>query len=398
MKKIISLLIAILAIVTVSCHKGNKITVEPDGKDLPYRKVQKSIDDSLKLKYADKYYRQEKYSLAVGLYEDLIPTTRLTPVGATVFYRFAECHYGMKDYYLAGYYFKTFNKKYPSHKKAQEALFKSALCKVKLSPAYTLDQTDTKKAIQDLQLFVDRYPNSTYTDTCYTLLKNLHFKLEKKDFENARIYHHTERYKSAVVALEDFIEEYPGSKFKEEAMFLLVESAMELGINSIETKKAKRLEDALAYYNTFIKVYPESNYMNEATALKNKSNAELKSFLISELEKNYQRSIRADEKLKTAYLALARDSYKSLKRLYPEQTEEERIQNLISAVNKDYETYLFQDIQRNLDALENALPEKKRAAYDKTIKSYRTFVSAFPNSELFPKAVALKNEADKELD
>lgn len=396
MKKLI--LILLTAVAAVSCNKGNKITVEADGKDLPYRKVQKSIDDSVKIKYADKYYRQEKYTLAVGLYEDLIPTTRLTPMGATVFYRFAECHFGMKDYYLAGYYFKTFNKKYPSHKKAQEALYKSALCKVKLSPAYTLDQADTKKAIQDLQLFVDRYPNSTYTDTCYQLLKKLNLKLERKDFENARIYHHTMKYKSAVVALEHFIEEYPGSQFKEQAMFLLVESAMELGINSVESKKAERLESSLDYYRTFEKVYPESKYMDEATNLRNKANIELQNFLFLEMERSYQRAQKVEEKLKSSYLAYARGNYKSIKRLYPEQLETERVMTLIESINSEYEAALFSDIERNVEILKNATPEKKRAAYDKSIKSYRTFVAAFPESELFAKAVALKNEADKELD
>jgi outer membrane protein assembly factor BamD len=51
-----------------------------------------------------------------------------------------------------------------------------------LSPIYSLDQTDTYKAIDKLQAFIDTYPNSEYLSEankgCYR--KNR----EKKLFEN----------------------------------------------------------------------------------------------------------------------------------------------------------------------------------------------------------------------
>ena len=55
-----------------------------------------------------------------------------------------------------------------------------------LSPVYSLDQTDTFKAIDKLQSFIDAYPNSEYLAEANETVKVLREKIEKKVFENAK--------------------------------------------------------------------------------------------------------------------------------------------------------------------------------------------------------------------
>lgn len=56
----------------------------------------------------------------------------------------------------------------------------AAYCKFLDSPAYNLDQESTYDAIKELQLFVNRYPNSDRVEECNKYLDILRDKLEKK--------------------------------------------------------------------------------------------------------------------------------------------------------------------------------------------------------------------------
>jgi outer membrane protein assembly factor BamD len=51
---------------------------------------------------------------------------------------------------------------------------------------YSLDQTDTVKALEKLQAFIDNYPNSEYVAQANEVVKVLNGKLEKKAYENAK--------------------------------------------------------------------------------------------------------------------------------------------------------------------------------------------------------------------
>jgi outer membrane protein assembly factor BamD len=55
-----------------------------------------------------------------------------------------------------------------------------------LSPIYSLDQTDTYKAIDKLQVFIDTYPNSENLSEANETVRVLQEKNRKKVFENAK--------------------------------------------------------------------------------------------------------------------------------------------------------------------------------------------------------------------
>ena len=268
MKKHI-LLYSLILIVLASCKNiEGMVTVEEDGKDLPFRKVLKHQDNNVKYKYAEKYFTNKEYTKAVELYEELVPAYVLTERAQHVYYRYAECQYFMKDYYLAGYYFKKFTRKYAISSKAEEALFMHALCKVKLSPNYSLDQTETENAIEALQLFVDRYPQTVKKDTCNLIMDKLNAKLELKQFEKAKLAYNTENYKAATVLFKTTLEKYPNTRYKEETMFLHLKSSLLLAENSIETKKKERFEETIKSYHIFVASFPDSENRKEAEKIK----------------------------------------------------------------------------------------------------------------------------------
>ncbi|WP_291099994.1 MULTISPECIES: outer membrane protein assembly factor BamD [unclassified Flavobacterium] len=248
MKKIISLLL----VVTLFYSCGE------------YQKALKTEDVAIKFDMATKLYDAGNYSKAIRLFEQITPAYRGKPQAEKLFYMFAQSYYKTKQYYLAGYQFESFVSGYPKSEKIEEAAFLGAKSFSMLSPVYSLDQADTFKAIDKLQSFIDWYPNSGYFVEANKTLKVLNEKIEKKVFENAKGYNTILDYKSALVALDNFIADYPGTSFKEDALYYKLDSAYQLGVNSIPLKMEERLNVAKTAYNNLIKFKADTRYKQKA--------------------------------------------------------------------------------------------------------------------------------------
>lgn len=243
-----------------------------------YQKALKSEDISVKFTEASKQYEAEKYSKAIRLFEQIAPAYKGKPSAEKMFYMYSQSLYKTKQYYLAAYQFESFASSYPKSEKIEEASFLGAKCFSKLSPAYSLDQVDTYKAIDKLQSFIDRYPNSTYMDEANLTVKNLREKLEKKAFEIAKQYNVISDYKSAMVAFDNFILNYPGTPYKEKALFYKFDSAYQLAINSIPAKMEERLLDAKTMYNNLIKFNSSTEFKDKADQMLARIDNDLKQF------------------------------------------------------------------------------------------------------------------------
>ncbi|MET0758791.1 MAG: outer membrane protein assembly factor BamD [Flavobacterium sp.] len=243
-----------------------------------YQKAIKTEDVAVKFDMATKLYESKKYTKAIRLFEQLAPTYRGKPQAEKMFYMFAQSYYKTKQYYLAGYQFESFASGYPKSDKIQEAAFLGAKCYSMLSPVYSLDQTDTYKAIDKLQAFIDTYPNSEYLSEANVVVKALREKLEKKAFENAKGYNKISDHKSAIVALDNFISDYPGTPFKEKALFYKFDSTYQLAINSVPSKMEERLNVAKTAHSNLIKFNANSEYKQKADEMLARIDKDLQQF------------------------------------------------------------------------------------------------------------------------
>ena len=242
-----------------------------------YNKVVKSTDIEYKYAKSLEYYNNGEYHKALPILEELISLTRGTQRAEDVYFYYAKSQYGIKDYYLANYYLKTFVKTFSISTRCEECLFLAAECSYNLSPTYTLDQTDTQNSIDEYQLFLDKYPNSNLRDSANFRVAKLNYKLELKAYENARIYSKTLKYKAASAALKDFIKKYPESKYKEEALYLVVMNSYLYAEGSIEEKKLERMRLASENYLTFASAFPKSKWLKDAETYYRKSQKQIES-------------------------------------------------------------------------------------------------------------------------
>jgi outer membrane protein assembly factor BamD len=242
----------------------------------PYQKALKSEDIAVKYAAAEEKYNAGKYQKAIRLFEQIAASYRGKPQAEKMFYMYAQSLYKTKQFYTAGYQFESFASGYPKSEKVEEAAFLGALCYSKLSPKYSLDQIDTDKAIEKMQAFIDLYPDSQYLPEANKIAKELREKLEFKAFEIAKQYHTISEairdFRAPIVALDNFIADYPGTPYREDAFYYKIEASYKYAVNSVESKVKIRLDETLENYDKFLKQFPESKYREKADKIKENVN------------------------------------------------------------------------------------------------------------------------------
>ena len=242
----------------------------------PYQKMLNKGTTEESYKMATKLYEKGEYSKSITLFEKVIPFYTGKPQMERIQFMVAESNYKTKSYNLSGYYFSRFYDNYPKSSKREEALFLSAKGYYLASPKYSLDQTDTRKALEVLQQFINSYPDSDKLKEANDIYKILNTKIERKFFEISKQNFKQEQYSATIVSMANFIEDFPGTKFKEEAFYYKFRAAYELGIKSIQNKKEERILEALTIFTKFKKDFPKSEKLKELEDSKNILDLQLK--------------------------------------------------------------------------------------------------------------------------
>lgn len=229
-----------------------------------YQKVFKGEDTAAKLDVANRMYDAGKYTKALRLYEQVIPKYRGKPEAEELQWRYANAYYELGDYLLSAYQLERYATSFPNGEHVETARFRAAKSHYEESPVYSLDQTETTKSIGQLQNFIDMYPESQYMDEANLLMGELRGKLERKAYEIAKNYHHREKYPVAIAALKQFLLDFPGSEYRDDAAFYQAESAYLYARKSVLDKQEERYVDAKNRFKSFQRKYTESEYTAQA--------------------------------------------------------------------------------------------------------------------------------------
>ncbi len=229
-----------------------------------FRKVQKSDDWKLKYTKALEYYEEGDYFRSIALFEEVLPVTRGKPEGEKAQFYYAYAHFKDKQFILSAHYFKTFYETYSRSEFATEAQFMYAYSLYMDSPIFSLDQTSTRDAIDALQAYINRNPDSEFLKEANEIIRELQVKLETKAYQNAKEYYKIGLLKSAKVAFENFSKDYPDSKYNEELRYLKIEAIFKVAQKSIPSKQKTRYKEVLELYEKFVDRYPNSKYQSQA--------------------------------------------------------------------------------------------------------------------------------------
>ncbi len=243
-----------------------------------FQRVYKSEEPAPKFELATKLYEAKKYQKAIRLFEQLAPSYKGKPQAEKMFYLYSQSLYKTEQYYLSAYQFESFVALYPKSEKLEESSFLSAKSYSKLSPVYSLDQGETDKAINKMQTFINNYQKSEYIADANAIVKSLTEKLEKKAYEIAKQYNNVEDYKSAIKTFDNFLNDFPGTPYKEKALFYKLDSSYKLAINSVPDKMEERLMAAKTTYNALIKFNSSTEYKKVADQMLARIDKDLQQF------------------------------------------------------------------------------------------------------------------------
>ena len=243
-------------------------------------KAMKSADKNFILQTANENFAKKKWRNALALYDRLPNLVAGTDDAPNVVFNSAYANYYDKNYKLAGHQFKNFTVSFPQDKRVEEAAYMSALCYYEGSMDYNLDQTSTEMAINELQEFINNYPNSDKSKNISQLIDELSYKLEFKAYENAKQYYKMGDYKSTIVAFENVLEDFPSTKLRNKIYDYLLNARTQLAQNSVYDLKEERIESALAFTKQVEKQAPNTDLSKKAVELREKLEKEKANFAI----------------------------------------------------------------------------------------------------------------------
>ncbi len=251
--------------------------------------LQKSVDFEYRYEAAKAYFMEGSYSKAASLLTDLLAVMKGTANGEESLYMLAQAEFGNRDYETASNYFKKYYQSYPKGIYVEQARYFAAYALYKQIPDVRLDQTNTWDAIKEFQNFIDYYPYSRLKDRAQGCISELQDKLVEKEYLAAKLYYDLgdymnncayggSNYEACVVTAENALKDFPYASpmRREELSILILRSKYHLAKQSVEEKRIDRFRSAIDEYYSFVNDFPESKYMDEAKRLFNNAESIVK--------------------------------------------------------------------------------------------------------------------------
>ena len=232
-----------------------------------YEALLNGNDVDAKYSAAFDYFNNGKYNKAAQLFESLAVLTSGTDRDDTVQYYWGLSNYRFKDYYTAETNFTKFITNFPRSPFAEEASFLRIDCLYRSTLRYELDQVPTHNAISVISQYLVENPGNTHNAICHKMLKELNDRLDKKAYENARLYYKMEDYKSSRVAFRNILKDDAENIYREDILYYIAKSSYKYAFLSVESKQKERYLTFVDDYYNFIGELPESPYRKELDVL-----------------------------------------------------------------------------------------------------------------------------------
>ena len=158
----------------------------------------------------------------------------------------AEINYARGEYILAAFNYSLVRRSYPNSEHAKDALYKSALSYFEITLPADRDPEYTRKAIAAFADFQGIYPTDSLALRSAEKITELRDRLAEKQFLSAKQYIILGTNRSALVYFDAVIEDYPDSKWTEDAFVGKLEIL-------IKQKKADEARSTVAFYRRTVR-------------------------------------------------------------------------------------------------------------------------------------------------
>ncbi len=249
-----------------------------------YNKVLKSTDSDYKYEAAKSYFGKGQYTKAITLLEEVTTYKKGTQHAEESLYMLAMSYYNQADYITASHYFTTYYNTYPKGTYTELARYHAGKSLFLDTPEPRLDQSSTYNALQELQMFMEYFPDSPRKSEAQIMLFSLQDKLVMKEYLSAKLYYdlgtylgnasytadrriNGNNYLACITTAQNILKDYPYTSMREDVSILLLRAKYKLGSESVLEKKEERMREAIDEYYAFKNEFPESKYMKEVESI-----------------------------------------------------------------------------------------------------------------------------------
>ncbi len=220
-----------------------------------------------RLSYAVSLYNDEDYLEAINELQAILLQYPGSSISDDAQFYLAKSRFARKEYIMAAFEFSKLIKNMPASEFVPEAQYQLANCYYELSPNFNLDQKYTKKAIQELQAFIDFFPTNEKVPDAEKKIAELNNKLAEKTYSIAGIYEKLDYKKAAIIYYDEVIDNYHDTPYAPMAMYNKIKVLVERNMNN----------DAIDEIAKFIGKYPDNKRVGELQNLRSKLENQLSS-------------------------------------------------------------------------------------------------------------------------
>jgi len=236
-----------------------------------YDALLSSSDVDAKYAAAFDYFNNGKYNKAARLFENMAVQTSGTEKDDTVQFYWGLSNYRFKDYYTAETNFSKFLTNFPRSPFADEAAFLRIDCLYRSTYRSELDQKPTYSALAVISQYMVENPESSHYPICKRMLQELNERLDKKAYDNARLYFKMEDYKASRVAFKNILKDDAENIYREDILYYIAKSSYKFAQMSVEAKQKERYLTFVDDYYNFVGELPDSPYRRELDVLYKRS-------------------------------------------------------------------------------------------------------------------------------
>jgi len=199
MKKIVRLfLMTTVILLLANCAGKNPKTLE---------------DTNIYYAQGEKKFEKGKYLQAIDDFRLYILNNPGGQLADDAQYYIGESYYNRDEYLLAIAEFTQLVERYKYSELLVDGYFKIAMSYYELSPKYQRDQSNTEKALRQLQEFIDAYPNTNNAKIAQGKIDELRTKLGRKLYESGKIYRKMGHWDAAIIYQDDMLNSYYDTDF-----------------------------------------------------------------------------------------------------------------------------------------------------------------------------------------
>ena len=168
-------------------------------------------------KKAMKFFDKGKYPRARDEFNYIIITDPGSKLANESQYYKGESLFQMKEYDEAWITFDRYVRFTNDIAKIEKSRYRICECAIYSTNAYQRDQKQTKRALDQLQIFLEDFPQSDLGQDAEKAIDQLRIKLAEKEYEIGRLYLKLEEYESALIYFRAVLNNYYDTDFADEA-------------------------------------------------------------------------------------------------------------------------------------------------------------------------------------